>query len=384
VPEDLKMGISKRTVAAGIIFSLVTSVLFVINRERRRARVPAMIFKGPEQAVRRNYENGISALVFGPKSEQLLLGDFFGFTYLVDVRSKTLRQLQGQRSIEAFHSGSLSWNERGDRIYHSIKGEFRWKQVEDFHWRNFAALGDRIFWHPKLSDAAQASLSPQGRFILTSQNSMKNWRELTLINALNGRQVWKIGLDQPTHANDIVGNQAVCGLLFSPDERYFAVATIATPLPAQFHITLRRVKGGSVLSQILLFPRDALIIGGSSNELSMTFSPDGLLLAVVGYEEVRLFSTKSGLLLAKLPRSPQNNISFESPPVKFSPNGRLLAVSYYTAIEVWSVEQNKLLQLFMPGSPDLSFSADSKWLASIGYDKAKEGAYVWEVSSLLK
>jgi WD40 repeat protein len=114
---------------------------------------------------------------------------------------------------------------------------------------------------------------------------------------------------------------------------------------------------------------------------SLRFSPDGKILAVGAYREVRLIDPATNKLLATLPGHADYVRS-----VAFSPDGKLLAAGGGPPqrggeIKVWDVQSHKLLKT-MEGHKDciysVAWSPDGKLIASGSYDKMVK---LWDVAS---
>jgi WD40 repeat protein len=114
---------------------------------------------------------------------------------------------------------------------------------------------------------------------------------------------------------------------------------------------------------------------------SVEFSPDGKLLAVGGYREVRLLDPSTGKALATLSGHADYVRS-----IAFSPDGKSLAAAGGSPqrlgeIKIWDVQSHQLLKT-MQGHTDciysIAWSPDGKLVASGSYDKM---AKLWDVSS---
>jgi dipeptidyl aminopeptidase/acylaminoacyl peptidase len=114
---------------------------------------------------------------------------------------------------------------------------------------------------------------------------------------------------------------------------------------------------------------------------SVKFSPDGKLLAVGGYREVRLIDPGSGKLLATLSGHADYVRS-----IAFSPDGKMLAAGggppqRWGEIKIWDLQSHQLLKT-MQGHKDciysIAWSPDGKLIASGSYDKM---AKLWDVAS---
>jgi WD40 repeat protein len=114
---------------------------------------------------------------------------------------------------------------------------------------------------------------------------------------------------------------------------------------------------------------------------SVKFSPDGKLLAVGGYREVRLLDPGTDKLLAMLSGHADYVRS-----IAFSPDGKMLAAGggppqRWGEIKIWDVQSHQLLKT-MRGHKDciysIAWSPDGKLIASGSYDKM---AKLWNVAS---
>ncbi|HYK35437.1 eIF2A-related protein [Alloacidobacterium sp.] len=114
---------------------------------------------------------------------------------------------------------------------------------------------------------------------------------------------------------------------------------------------------------------------------SVKFSPDGKLLAVGGYREVRLIDPSTGKEIATLSGHADYVRS-----IAFSPDGKLLAAGggppqRFGEIKIWDVQSHQLLKT-MQGHTDciysIAWSPDGKLIASGSYDKT---AKLWDVAT---
>jgi WD40 repeat protein len=114
---------------------------------------------------------------------------------------------------------------------------------------------------------------------------------------------------------------------------------------------------------------------------SVKFSPDGSVLAVGGYRQVRLIDPASGKLLATLSGHADSVRS-----IAFSPDGKLVAAAGGAPqsdgeIKIWDVPSHQLVKT-MQGHKDciysIAWSPDGKLIASGSYDKMVK---LWDVAA---
>jgi len=123
------------------------------------------------------------------------------------------------------------------------------------------------------------------------------------------------------------------------------------------------------------------VVPVSSPVASLKFSPDGKLLAVGGYREVRLIDPSTGKEVATLSGHADYVRS-----IAFSPDGKMLAAGggppqRSGEIKIWDLQSHQLLQT-MQGDKDciysIAWSPDGKIIASGSYDKMVK---LWDVAS---
>lgn len=114
---------------------------------------------------------------------------------------------------------------------------------------------------------------------------------------------------------------------------------------------------------------------------SVKFSPDGKVLAVGGYRELRLIDAATDKLLATLSGQPDSVRS-----IAFSPDGKMVAAAGGAPqiggeIDIWDLASHQLLKT-MKGHKDciysIAWSPDGTLIASGSYDKAVK---LWDVAS---
>ncbi len=119
---------------------------------------------------------------------------------------------------------------------------------------------------------------------------------------------------------------------------------------------------------------------GSNPLLSVTFSPDGSLLATAGYDNaIELWDVATGKNVRRW-EAPEGCIAN----LVFSPNGHLLASGaiYESTVHLWDVATGKKvreLEGLPHGVSSLAFAPDGKILAAGGY--GTDAVYLWEVAS---
>ena len=161
--------------------------------------------------------------------------------------------------------------------------------------------------------------------------------------------LWDVATgQQKTNFTKHVGN--VYSLSFSPDGKILAAGIDDT-------VHLMDAATGEIPNT---FPRKG------RNVYSLSFSPDGKILATGSDDKVRLWDVATGTI-----RTTFDTIFQEHTPniwsVKFSPDGKILAASIYNTVHLWDVATNDTKAVFKGHIDDVysvSFSPDGSTLAS--------------------
>ena len=173
--------------------------------------------------------------------------------------------------------------------------------------------------------------------------------------------LWDVATaQQKTNFTKHVGN--VYSLSFSPDGKILAAGIDDT-------VHLMDAATGEMSNT---FPRKGRIV------YSLNFSPDGKTLATGSDDKVRLWDVATGTI-----RTTFDTIFQEHTPniwsVKFSPDGKTLAASIYNTVHLWDVATNDIKATFKGHVDDIysvSFSPDGSILASGSRDGT---VLLWEI-----
>ena len=172
--------------------------------------------------------------------------------------------------------------------------------------------------------------------------------------------LWDVATgQQKTNFTKHVGN--VYSLSFSPDGKMLAAGIDDT-------VHLMDAATGEISNT---FP--------GRKVYSLSFSPDGKILATGSDDKVRLWDVATGTI-----RTTFDTIFQEHTPniwsVKFSPDGKTLAASIYNTVHLWDVATNDIKAIFKGHVDDVysvSFSPDGSTLASGSGDGT---VLLWEIS----
>lgn len=187
------------------------------------------------------------------------------------------------------------------------------------------------------------AFSPNGQILASGSITSKVIR---LWNVQTGEMI------RTLQGHDGISNR----IAFSPNGQILASAS------SDKTIKLWDMQTGKALRTIQL--------GDSSQSLS--FSPDGKLLAAPGYFDksgttIRIWNVETGSPVRTFPR-PDSNVKS----VAFSPDGKMLAAAYANkTIKLWNVQTGAVMRKLEGHTRDVhlvDFSPNGKYLVSGGYD----------------
>jgi WD40 repeat protein len=159
----------------------------------------------------------------------------------------------------------------------------------------------------------------------------------------------------------------VNSVAFSPDGKHIASGagqTASNGAPGPGEVKLWDAATGRELASLR---GGAILEGGPEFVRSVTFSPDGKLLASAGvYGNVLLWDVKTGKQTATLQQFKEGDVN-PAYCVAFSPDGNILAAGTFRGIKFWDVKTGKMVGDLKGPSVvvwSLAFSRDGKTLAS--------------------
>jgi WD40 repeat protein len=206
------------------------------------------------------------------------------------------------------------------------------------------------------------ALSPDGKHVISIGDKLfaRVW------NANDGQMVRKIQVFPPNTSYGYISDVA-----FSPDGK--RIATAAWQQPVRFWNPFSGEQAG-----------EPLAVKQAAHGLA--FSPNGSLLAVAEFAEVKIWDLRSRTLLQDF-RLDERSIG-QAWRVAFSQDGNLLAAALLdyggtfvpkaTKVRVWDVGTGKELLAAWPNESAVAvaFSPDGKWLAAAG-----SAVEIWDVNS---
>ena len=222
------------------------------------------------------------------------------------------------------------------------------------------------------SKATYLSFSPHGKYIAGITYGL-----VTIWEVETARRIQSFALDRTgLETLNLEGPDAVIELVFSPDERRFAVRTIGK-------ITLRDIKSGQEVRSFL-----------APGALGIRFSPDGSLLVEAGNGYIALWDIQNGeeILYIKGLYNPE----YEPNASALSLDGRRLAIETEGAenkveVQVWDVLSKQKLftfPVFNARLYSLDFSPDGSLLAAGGNEglarlwRMEDGAEIVQIEQV--
>ncbi|NEO00908.1 MAG: WD40 repeat domain-containing protein [Moorea sp. SIO3I7] len=329
---------------------------------------------GNELAEFKGHQGGGSGVIFSPDGKQLVTTGIDGTVRLWDLNGKEFSQFNGQHEISF---GGFSFSPDGSKLATAEEdGNARlWdlsgKKLAEFHGPNLEWRISRVIFSPdgqqlavtgedsiiRLWDVKNGTLVKteskksqlhDGSFLLTNK-----YKDDTILWNWEGKELAKF--------EDIKG--AIKSVSLSPNGN--KIATLEQGVVEGSTVYLWNWEG----KQLAKF---------KASGYSMTFSPDGNLLATSGSGTAQLWDL-SGKKVAELTTAyPYGVVS-----ISFSPNGKLLATAGLDGIvKLWDLESKLQVAEFNAEDRgqvrDLSFSPDGKLLAMVRNDGV---AKFWRVES---
>ena len=180
-----------------------------------------------------------------------------------------------------------------------------------------------------------------------------------LLAVASGSDIWLY--DTVTHQEvaRLIGHPGEVSVAFSPNGLILATGSWKI---GSFERTVRLwdVASGTLLRTPHTYP--------SQGVNSVAFSPNGLILATGGWDQtVRLYNVTTGEL-----RQPLEGHTFDVKHVAFSPDGKVLASAGDQTVRLWSVITGRHLRTLHGHTGfvnSVSFSPKGKTLASAGSDR---------------
>ncbi len=215
--------------------------------------------------------------------------------------------------------------------------------------------------HGRSVGVSSVAFSPDGKMLASTGLTLGGTGDYTI-------KLWDIsaGLEIRTFT------RSGGSIAFSPDGKILAsntelgVANVSVAFSTD-RISLWEVSTGRVLKTF----------GREGDEIRVvTFSPNGKVLATMGFDTVRIWSVATGLVLREIKE--YSGTGYRS--ISFSPDGEVLGgMTYMPSIKFWSVATGKELRT-LSGHPfsSLEFSPDGKVLASGSRDSTIK---LWEVAT---
>lgn len=168
-------------------------------------------------------------------------------------------------------------------------------------------------------------------------------------------RIWEIGTGRQLRIIDVAKEAeksmlSVYSVAFTPDGLYLAAGTSHN---STFNVGVWELSTGTLVA--------AFNTGVYTDGKSVSFSPDGELLAVATGGSITVWEWKQGEVLLRLGEDVDNNVRA----VAFSPNGRYLASSGDMCV-LWDINTGRALRKALPGGCDVAFSSDGKLVVTGG------------------
>jgi WD40 repeat protein len=220
---------------------------------------------------------------------------------------------------------------------------------------NLATMNRVTSWRVSETGVSIATLSPDGRFVATSDEDGET-------------KLWEVATQREVRRLPRSDERLLCAV-YSPDGRLLAGSVDRNPS----RICIWDVYSGRLLRE--------LDIQDSDNLPSLAFSPDGILLATADFNNTaQLWDVLSGNLRATLKGHVQAVYS-----VAFSPDGKTLATGGDDSkVKLWNIathEEMVTLELVPGGCRSLRFSPDGRTLAVGSFLDPEAYMWLWEAPS---
>lgn len=187
--------------------------------------------------------------------------------------------------------------------------------------------------------------------------------------------VWDVASGEVVQTVELTGAVQTHCTALSTDGRWLAAGGQQAGLRIWEVATGRLVHSIANSNPELQHPDPEVKAPGTDQVLSLSFSPDGKLLAMADLLTVKVFNTDSGELQYAINRS----FRYGKSGLVFSPDGQLLArVDTDKQVTIWSTESGELVAEFPTEAHDGSFSPDGQWFAAC-FSSSAEGIGLWRL-----
>ncbi|MDH4135612.1 MAG: WD40 repeat domain-containing protein [Anaerolineae bacterium] len=301
-------------------------------------------------------------------------------TMLISTTALFIRSMLGQpRSGTGVHLWQVSdgrlvrhWEEQDVIFGVAVSPDGSWIALTDYEKTRIRRVNDGSVVRD-LNWAWNIVPSPDGKLI-ASRN------EDHLLDGISALSIWR--LDDGSLAQELKEPFAVDGIAFSPDGsvlaagRLWRVSNGALSNPVKLAGLIDHVDSVAVsrdnqwiatggMKNLRLWQandgklvREIKGITGRVNQIA--FSPDGTWLASASSDEgVQMWQVSDGSLVRTFSKQTKNVTK-----LVFSPDGNLLASATPDMVQLWRVNDGSLVRETQGGRESISFSPDSKLLAS--------------------